>query len=433
LTQGYGFVEFETHEIADTILTNLNGKTINGTNKLFKLNWASHGAGKGNPNMGVQGGQQFNTYQGSNSQDHSIYVADVDPNVSEDILKEFFQKLYPSVVAAKIIADPITKVSKGYGFIKFKDYNESQKAIAEMNGKMFFSKPLKTNQAAWKKASQENTNSNNTSYSAYSNTTTPSTSYYQKGGNANAPKSYGGTMYNDSTGSMYNTGGYDMNQMMMMYNQYNPYVNMQMNTAYTQAPQTGTQPPTTMQGGMTNQNSMSQQQYMQYQQQMYMQSLYQNYGMQNQTKGTPHNNMQQVNVMSPGMTQYGFVGGIPMTNNPNVHYPNQMNFANQAHTHVSTTTNSTSSTNHVPLNDKHENNDDHDNKLGEKEKIVKEDKGEEDKVEQNEKSDEKSLSSRKPSEHNDEPQGEEPKEENTENNLNENQENNNDDVNPSKD
>src|SRR5689334_6061162 len=46
LTQGYGFVEFDSPEIAKTIMTNLNGKSIAGTNKLFKLNWATHGAGK---------------------------------------------------------------------------------------------------------------------------------------------------------------------------------------------------------------------------------------------------------------------------------------------------------------------------------------------------------------------------------------------------
>lgn len=75
----------------------------------------------------------------------------MDINVSEEMLKEIFEKIYPSVVSSKVlyinyklIIDPITKVSKGYGFVKFNDFNESQKAIIEMNGKYIFSKPIKT-------------------------------------------------------------------------------------------------------------------------------------------------------------------------------------------------------------------------------------------------------------------------------------------------
>ncbi|MFM7851903.1 MAG: hypothetical protein ACKO96_08295, partial [Flammeovirgaceae bacterium] len=73
LTQGYGFVEFESPEIAKTIMTNLNGKSIAGTNKLFKLNWATHGAGKAtayNTNT-----SQLNGFQGGNNtqQDYSVF------------------------------------------------------------------------------------------------------------------------------------------------------------------------------------------------------------------------------------------------------------------------------------------------------------------------------------------------------------------------
>jgi hypothetical protein len=43
---GYGFVEFPNHEIAKNVYTSLNGATIPGTQRSFKLNWASHGASK---------------------------------------------------------------------------------------------------------------------------------------------------------------------------------------------------------------------------------------------------------------------------------------------------------------------------------------------------------------------------------------------------
>ncbi len=91
-------------------MTNLNGKSIAGTNKLFKLNWATHGAGK--TTAYNTNNSQLNGFQGGNNtqQDYSviyffiqIYVADIDPNVTEEILKEFFMKLYPSVISSKVI------------------------------------------------------------------------------------------------------------------------------------------------------------------------------------------------------------------------------------------------------------------------------------------------------------------------------------------
>ena len=43
---GYGFVEFETPEIAKEVLSYLNGKLIPETKKTFKLNSASYSASK---------------------------------------------------------------------------------------------------------------------------------------------------------------------------------------------------------------------------------------------------------------------------------------------------------------------------------------------------------------------------------------------------
>ena len=40
---GYGFVEFPNYEIAKNVYQNLNGTNIPGTQRSFKLNWASHG------------------------------------------------------------------------------------------------------------------------------------------------------------------------------------------------------------------------------------------------------------------------------------------------------------------------------------------------------------------------------------------------------
>jgi nucleolar protein 4 len=53
-------------------------------------------------------------------------------------------KYYQSVTGAKVIIDPGTKVSKGYGFVKFSDLDDSQRALKEMNGKYVYGRQIKT-------------------------------------------------------------------------------------------------------------------------------------------------------------------------------------------------------------------------------------------------------------------------------------------------
>ena len=48
---------------------------------------------------------------------------------------------------SKIITDGTTKVSKGYGFVKFTNSEESVKAIAEMNGANLMGKSIKVSTA----------------------------------------------------------------------------------------------------------------------------------------------------------------------------------------------------------------------------------------------------------------------------------------------
>jgi len=142
--QGYGFIEFESAEVANFVLETCSGNMIPNSNKPFKLNWATFSAGKMQAIFGT-----------TTVQEHTIYVCDLDLYVTEDMLTEIFEKIYPSVTSSKLIIDPITKGSKGYGFVKFSDYSESQRAIVEMNGKYILSKAIKTNQAVWKKFNPE--------------------------------------------------------------------------------------------------------------------------------------------------------------------------------------------------------------------------------------------------------------------------------------
>ena len=81
-------------------------------------------------------------------------MGDLDDSVTEEKLKKLFEEKYKTVVAAKIVIDNITKLSKGYGFVKFHDKAESERAINEMNGQYLCGKPIKTNQASFKKVNE---------------------------------------------------------------------------------------------------------------------------------------------------------------------------------------------------------------------------------------------------------------------------------------
>lgn len=48
---------------------------------------------------------------------------------------------------SKIITDPSTKISKGYGFVKFTNLDEANKALIEMNGQTIGDKVIKVSQA----------------------------------------------------------------------------------------------------------------------------------------------------------------------------------------------------------------------------------------------------------------------------------------------
>ena len=71
-------------------------------------------------------------------------MGDLESSINEEKLKDFFSKYYSSVIGTKIIIDPVNKFSKGYGFVKFADQSEAQRAINEMSGKYLNGKQIKT-------------------------------------------------------------------------------------------------------------------------------------------------------------------------------------------------------------------------------------------------------------------------------------------------
>ncbi|CAA0805788.1 Polyadenylate-binding protein RBP47B [Striga hermonthica] len=83
--------------------------------------------------------------------EHSIFVGDLAPDVTDYLLQETFRVNYPSVRGAKVVTDPNTGRPKGYGFVKFADENERNRAMVEMNGMYCSTRPMRISAAAPKK------------------------------------------------------------------------------------------------------------------------------------------------------------------------------------------------------------------------------------------------------------------------------------------
>ncbi|XP_051151099.1 polyadenylate-binding protein RBP47-like [Andrographis paniculata] len=176
LPEGYGFVEFSTHASAENVLQTYTHLVMPNTDQLFRLNWAAFSMGE---------------KRSSNGSDLSIFVGDLAADVTDSLLHETFANKYPSVKAAKVVFDPNTGRSKGYGFVRFGDEHERSKAMNEMNGLYCSSRPMRIGAAAPRKSS------------AYQQ------QYSSQGGYSNGTMNHGSQSDGDSVNTTIFVGGLD--------------------------------------------------------------------------------------------------------------------------------------------------------------------------------------------------------------------------------
>lgn len=77
---------------------------------------------------------------------YSVFVGDLAPEVNDFLLQETFRQFYPSVRSAKVITDPSTGRSKGYGFVRFASEPERDRAL-EMQGFNLSGRPIRVSLA----------------------------------------------------------------------------------------------------------------------------------------------------------------------------------------------------------------------------------------------------------------------------------------------
>ena len=135
-TAGYCFVDFESSIAASNALKNLNGQPIPNTQRVFRLNWASGGENSSSSSTLSKTGPEY-----------SIFVGDLSQEVTDMQLFQLFQSRYPSCKSAKIMIDPVTNISRGYGFVRFSDEIHMQRALTEMQGFYCGSRPMRISTA----------------------------------------------------------------------------------------------------------------------------------------------------------------------------------------------------------------------------------------------------------------------------------------------
>jgi len=135
-SKGFGFVNFDTPEEAETACDALNdtenrGKTIYVGRAQKKAEREAELRNK----FEQMKMEHMTKYQGVN-----LYIKNLDDDIDDTKLRGIFDP-FGTITSAKVMTDG--KIgSKGFGFVCFATPEEATKAVTEMNGKIVGSKPL---------------------------------------------------------------------------------------------------------------------------------------------------------------------------------------------------------------------------------------------------------------------------------------------------
>lgn len=188
---GYCFLTFPSPQHAAAVLAQMNNAAISSgsqpilpnSNKPFVLNWATSPTTSPStqnfpiqpqalpqnisnlpppaPSQEVQSPLSDTTpnqVHNQNQKEYSIFVGDLAPETSNSDLVAVFRnpvlglrndrapkfiRPFYSCKSAKIMLDPVTGVSRGYGFVRFTEEADQQRALIEMHGLYCLSRPSK--------------------------------------------------------------------------------------------------------------------------------------------------------------------------------------------------------------------------------------------------------------------------------------------------
>ncbi|GAA5809910.1 hypothetical protein MFLAVUS_003325 [Mucor flavus] len=155
ISAGYAFVDFSTAASARLVMSRYNGVLMSNSLKQFKLNWAS-------------GGGLIDKRE-DRRPEYSIFVGDLSPEITEINLLSVFRTSYISCKSAKIMTDPRTGMTRGYGFVRFTEFMDQQRALVEMQGYFLGSRAIRVSVATPKNKSPFSASTSNSSLLASPN------------------------------------------------------------------------------------------------------------------------------------------------------------------------------------------------------------------------------------------------------------------------
>jgi len=131
-SRGFGFVNFEKPEEAQAAVEKLSGTEVNG--KPIYVGRAQKRQER-DEELRHQRDEHTQKYQGAN-----VYVKNLDDDVDDEKLKQEFSR-FGTITSARVMSDEKGN-SKGFGFVWFTNPEDASRAITEMNGVIFGTKPL---------------------------------------------------------------------------------------------------------------------------------------------------------------------------------------------------------------------------------------------------------------------------------------------------
>ncbi|KAM7531663.1 hypothetical protein LguiB_035073 [Lonicera macranthoides] len=135
-SKGYGFVQFESEESANTAIENLNGTTVEGKQMY----------------VGKFVKKSDRVLPSPDAKYTNLYIKNLDPDVTEECLKDKFSA-FGKIVSLAISKDD-SGASRGFGFVNFDNPDDARQAMEAMNGLLIGSKVLYVARAQ-KKAERE--------------------------------------------------------------------------------------------------------------------------------------------------------------------------------------------------------------------------------------------------------------------------------------
>eukprot|EP00126_Sphaerothecum_destruens_P000514 Sdes_comp10621_c0_seq1m2314 len=134
--RGFGFVCFEKHEDAAAAVEEFDGKEYEG-----KTLYVGRAQKKSEREADLrQKYEQMKVERANRFQGVNLYIKNLDDSVDDERIRQEFS-VYGTITSAKIMKDEKGN-SKGFGFVCFSSPEEATKAVTEMNGRIFVSKPL---------------------------------------------------------------------------------------------------------------------------------------------------------------------------------------------------------------------------------------------------------------------------------------------------